>query len=219
MLSIESLTKTYRGPDAGVTAIQNVSLEISAGEFVAVTGPSGCGKSTLLLAAGGLMAPDSGTVQVDGEDLYAIGPEARAKFRARNIGFVFQQFHLVPYLSVAENVLTAAMAAGNPDAASRASELLGQFGLTDRAAHVPSELSTGEKQRTALARALLNAPGLLLADEPTGNLDGANAETALSHLKDFASEGGAVLLVTHDSRAESFADRSVRIEDGQLLAR
>jgi ABC-type lipoprotein export system ATPase subunit len=219
MLSIENIVKTYRGPGERVQAVRDVSLTVDAGEFVTVRGPSGCGKSTLLLAAGGLLEPESGRVTVDGQDIYALGSDDRAKIRACNIGFVFQQFHLVPYLNVRENVLAAAMAAGKTDRAQRADELLERFGMTHRASHVPSALSTGERQRTAMARALLNKPKLLLADEPTGNLDAENAEVVLGHMKTFASEGGAVLLVTHDVKAERYADRSIEIEDGSLTAR
>jgi len=227
MLALDRLVKTYRGPSGRVAALSDVSLEVAAGEFVAVRGPSGCGKSTLLLAAGGLLAPDAGTVRVEGTDLYALGPNARAAFRARSIGFVFQQFHLVPYLSVRDNVLSAALAThsartrtsgANGSVGERADLLVERFGLSHRAHHVPAELSTGEKQRAALARALLHGPKLLLADEPTGNLDAENSAIVLRHLEDFAAGGGAVLLVTHDPAAERHAHRSVEIRDGHLAA-
>jgi ABC-type lipoprotein export system ATPase subunit len=206
MLDLCNLYKTYRG---NVTVLDGVTLHVAAGEFVAVRGPSGCGKTTLLLAAGGLLRPDTGRVSVDGTDLYALGDEARARFRAANIGFVFQQFHLVPYLSVLDNVLAASLGFPLPDARKRAEHLLARFGLTSRCHHVPAELSTGERQRTALARALLHRPKLLLADEPTGNLDPDNGRLVLDALADHARAGGAVLLVTHEQEAAARAHRVV----------
>src|SRR5436190_3276399 len=212
ILELHHLTKTYPGPAGPVTAVADLTLTVAAGEFVAVQGPSGCGKTTLLLTAGGLLHPDAGRVVVAGQDLYALAEEPRARFRAAHVGFVFQQFHLVPYLSVFDNVLAPALALKRPDARSRAEELLGEFGLTERRRHVPAQLSTGERQRTALARALLNRPKLLLADEPTGNLDRDSAEVVLGHLADFARGGGAVLLVTHDAEAAAKAQRVLRLD-------
>ena len=176
---------------------------------MAVRGPSGCGKTTLLLTAGGLLRPDAGKVAVNGQELYALGDEARARIRAANIGFVFQQFHLVPYLSVRDNVLSAALALPLADAGKRAEQLLDELGLAHRSHHVPAELSTGERQRTALARALLHQPRLLLADEPTGNLDADNGRLVLAKLAEHAHAGGAVLLVTHDADAAAQSHRVV----------
>ncbi len=212
MLEIRNLSKTYRGPDGPLTVLRGLDLDVGAGEFVAVQGRSGCGKTTLLLAAGGLLHPDAGRVAVAGQDLYALSAEARTRFRAARIGFVFQQFHLIPYLSVLDNVLSPALALKVPDARVRAEELVAALGLAARRHHVPAQLSTGERQRTALARALLNRPGLLLADEPTGNLDRDSADVVLGHLADFARNGGAVLLVTHDAEAAARAQRVVRLE-------
>jgi putative ABC transport system ATP-binding protein len=212
MLQICHVSKSYRGPHGGVPALVDFSLAVGAGEFIAVRGPSGCGKTTLLLAAGGLLRPDTGQVVVAGQDLYRLTPEARARFRSSHIGFVFQQFHLVPYLSVRDNILTPSLAHATAGAEQRAGDLMEQFGLAHRAAHVPAQLSTGERQRAALARALLPKPHLLLADEPTGNLDQNNGNAVLTHLKEFAREGGAVLLVTHDVRAAEFADRIVDLK-------
>lgn len=220
LLDIQKVSKTYQGRSGSVTAANDVSLSLDEGEFVAVRGPSGCGKSTLLLVAGGLLAPDTGSVVVAGEEPYLMSSDARSSFRAANIGFVFQQFHLVPYLTVLENVLAPAIATrGTPRdvAFNRARSLVVQFGLEHRIDHVPGELSSGERQRTALARALLNSPKLLLADEPTGNLDEKNAELVLNHLAEFATGGGAVLLVTHDSKAAAKAGRTVFLKDGQVV--
>ena len=216
MLEVKDITKTYRGPNGPVHALDGVSIHVKRGEFVGVQGPSGCGKTTLLLAAGGLLAGDGGEVRIDGEDPYALGPDARARFRAGKVGFVFQQFHLVPYLSVLDNILSPTLALQSADARQRAMQLIEHFGLADRMHHTPGELSTGERQRTALARALLNGPGLLLADEPTGNLDGDSARAVLAYLAEFAASGGAVLLVTHDERAAGYAHRTVHMKQGRV---
>jgi len=218
VLELEGVSKIYRRSDGEVRALDGVSLAIAPGEFVAVQGPSGCGKTTLLLIAGGLLVPDGGSVRVDGRDFYAMTPNERAIFRAGAIGFVFQQYHLIPYLSVMENVLAASLALRDRDPYKAAGELIDHFGLGDRAAHVPAELSAGERQRAALARALLNRPKLLLADEPTGNLDKTNAEAVLGYLKEFAEWGGAVLLVTHSSRAASYAQRSIMLKEGKTVS-
>ena len=215
-LSVENLSKSF--PDAAeeVHAVIDVTLEIADGEFVALRGPSGCGKSTLLMAAGGLLEPSGGSVSVSGTDLYSLNQDGRARFRAENIGFVFQQFHLIPYLDVRDNILAASLATGTGDE-ERADKLLEHFGLTHRARHVPAALSTGEKQRAAMARALFNNPRLILADEPTGNLDRDNAEGLLEQLSAFTNDGGSVLLVTHDARVEGHSDRTVEISEGRLV--
>ena len=218
LVDIQDARKTYQGASGQVLAVDGVSLSVDGGEFVAVQGPSGCGKSTMLLLAGGLLTPESGSVHIGGEDPYVLTADARSKFRADNIGFVFQQFHLVPYLSVLDNVLAPSIATGSKDAEQRARELLDRFGLSHRLEHTPGELSSGERQRTALARALLNEPKVLLADEPTGNLDTENATEVLKHLREFAASGGAVLLVTHDAQAAAAADRIIHLRDGKLDA-
>ena len=217
MLEIVNLSKRYSHAGGAVDALTDVSLHITPGEFVSVQGPSGCGKSTLLLAAGGLLAGDSGQVLLDGQDPYALDPDARASLRARRVGFVFQQFHLVPYLSVLDNVLSPSLAGSVSDAGDRAKTLIEYFGLTHRIDHKPAELSTGERQRAALARALLNKPGLILADEPTGNLDADSARAVLVYLAEFARAGGAVLMVTHDDRAAGLAHRTILMHAGQLV--
>lgn len=216
MLRVESISKRFRAAGGEVRALDAVSLELPAGRFIAVRGPSGCGKSTLLLAAGGLLAPDGGRVMIEGTDVYAMSAEARSRMRAAAIGFVFQRFHLVPYLTVLENVLAPSIASGGNDAKTHGMELIERFGLSHRARHYPAQLSTGERQRVALARAMLNRPKVLLADEPTGNLDPENAQTVLSALRDFAGGGGAVLLVTHDPNAAALADQVVRMDGGRL---
>ncbi|MFP4250025.1 MAG: ABC transporter ATP-binding protein [Armatimonadota bacterium] len=219
MVRIDDVSKVYHTGGEQVRALDGVTLEVEAGEFAAVQGPSGCGKTTLLLAVGGLLEPDGGRVLVDDEDVYALPLERRAQFRAMKIGFVFQQFHLVPYLSVRDNVLapTLALPCAGGDAHARVDGLLEKFKLGPRAAHTPGELSTGERQRVALARAMLHEPRVILADEPTGNLDEINAAAVLGALADFADDGGTVLLVTHDSAAASEADRIIRIDGGRLV--
>ena len=219
-LSLENVAKRYRTSDGSVQAIDGVSLSLEAGDFVALHGPSGCGKSTLLLMAGGLLSPDSGVLEIGGENPYALGAEARAAFRAEKVGFVFQQFHLIPFLNVLDNVLVGELAGTSPSAdyRDRARELLDRFQLGHRLHHVPSKLSIGEQQRVALARAFLRSPALILADEPTGNLDAENAAIILEHLGNFAATGeGAVLMVTHDDRAKAAAGRSVEMRAGKLV--
>ncbi|MGA2497760.1 MAG: ABC transporter ATP-binding protein [Tepidisphaeraceae bacterium] len=190
MLQLDAVSKNYTGPQEPVHAVAGLTLRIEPEEFVAVRGTSGCGKTTLLLMAGALLRPDAGTVRVRDADPYAMPAEARARFRAAHIGFVFQQFHLVPYLSVLENVLAASLALPSADAPQRATELVERFGLRERMHHVPAQLSTGERQRTAMARAMLNRPKLLLADEPTGNLDAASGKMVLDAMAEFAAAGG-----------------------------
>ena len=219
VLQVERLSRTYQGPGDTVRAVDDVSLAIGPREFAAIQGPSGCGKTTLLLTAGALLRPTGGKVLINDEDPYALSSDQRARFRAAHLGFVFQQFHLVPYLDVLENIVSAALAVGRkPGTHKRAVELAERFGLTDRLGHLPASLSTGERQRVALARALLNQPKLLLADEPTGNLDAENGESVLRYLAAFAEEGGSVLLVTHAARVNEYADRVIRMNRGRIEA-
>jgi len=217
MLEVRQMRKSYRSPRGPVRALDGVSLRVGVGELAVVHGPSGCGKTTLLLAAGALLAPDDGQVLVDGRDPYRMSLEERAHLRATTIGFVFQQFHLVPYLTVLENVLAASLANPFSGARERAEELLDRFGMSSRAEHVPAELSTGERQRTALARALLNEPRLLLADEPTGNLDPDNTAALLAYVAEFAHTGGAALVVTHSDAARTHADHITEMSQGRVV--
>lgn len=214
MLDLQNIRKTYSTARGPITPLRGLNLRVDLGEFVAVRGPSGSGKTTLLLIAGGLLHPDEGKVLLHGQDLYALSTQARRELRARTIGFVFQQFHLLPYLSVLDNVLAATLAAPVPDARRRAEELLARLGLTERLHHVPGQLSTGERQRTALCRALLHRPKLILADEPTGNLDEENGRIVLDQLRAFAADGGGVLLVTHEAPAAERASRVITLGGG-----
>jgi putative ABC transport system ATP-binding protein len=217
MLEFKKISKWFDGPEGKVTALDGVSLSVSPGEFLAVRGPSGCGKTTLLLTAGGLLRPSSGQVSLDGYDPYTLSPEKRSQMRARMIGFVFQQFHLIPYLTVRQNILAPSLALSAKGAGQRTQELVSRFGLDDRAGHVPAQLSTGQRQRTALARALLNKPKIILADEPTGNLDEDNANIVFGYLSQYVAEGGCVLLVTHDVRTAAHATRILQMVDGRLI--
>jgi len=216
MIIFDKISKSYRGPHGSVDVLKGATFAVKAGEFVGVRGASGCGKSTLLLIAGALLQPTSGTVAVNGHDPHAMKAGDRGRFRATSVGFVFQQFFLLPYLSVYENVLSANTPLGRSDAMERARQLLDRFGLTARADHLPGQLSAGEQQRTALARATLNRPSVLLADEPTGNLDDENSGIVLDFFAEFARDGGAVLMVTHDGQAAARATHVLELVDGLI---
>lgn len=217
MIRIENVTKTYIKEGHVVKALDNVSLEASKGEFVVVKGSSGCGKTTLLLTAGGLLHPQEGKVLIDNQDLYELSNKKMSEFRSSNIGFVFQQYHLIPYLTILENITIPTLAHQHELPEKHAIELIKDLGLKDRMNHTPGELSAGEKQRTALARALLYQPNIILADEITGNLDEKNAAIVLKKLAEFAKSNGTVLLVTHDEKAFVYADRILDFEKMDLV--
>lgn len=216
MVRLENVVRTYRTRRGNVRALNDINLQIQKGEFIVVCGPSGSGKTTLLMTIGGMLRPTSGIVTIEQNDLYALSIRKRAKFRAENIGFVFQMFYLVPYLNVTENVILAGGAVGNKKRYSQADELIDRFGLSGRNFHKPSELSAGEQQRTAVARALFNNPRIVLADEPTGNLDPDNAAMVLKFISDFHRDGGTVILATHGPAAQQFADRIIYMQDGEI---
>jgi putative ABC transport system ATP-binding protein len=216
MIRCDKVTKIFRKNGSEVTSLDRFTAEVAEGEFVAVRGPSGCGKTTLLLTLGGMQRPSAGSVQLGGRDLYALSPSERAGLRSSEIGFVFQMFHLVPYLDLLGNVLLACPGKPSAEVRRRAGGLLDELGLAKRASHRPGELSAGERQRLAVARALLNRPKLILADEPTGNLDPENAAEVIRHLAEFHRGGGTVVLVTHGGSANAHADRTLRLEQGQL---
>ncbi len=217
MVALQDVTKIYRTGRREVTALDGVTLRVETGEFVVIRGPSGSGKTTLLMIASSMLDPTSGRVVVDGHDLRQLSPTEKQRFRARHIGFIFQMFHLVPYLNVIENVIFAAGAAAVPDASARAAALLEQLGMEHRVGHRPFELSAGEQQRVAIARALLNHPRLLLADEPTGNLDRESAAAVLGHLAGFHRAGGTVILASHQPETEPLADRVVSLAEGKIV--
>jgi putative ABC transport system ATP-binding protein len=218
LVEVEAASRTYAsGGGANHHALRGVSLRIHAGEFVAILGRSGSGKSTLLNLLAGLDRPDAGRIRIGGVDLGGLGENALAKWRARNVGIVFQFFQLMPSLTAAENVMLPMELAGSVPAAQRfasSMSLLERVGLAARARHLPSALSGGEQQRVALARALANAPPLLLADEPTGNLDSASAEAVYALLAALARKGTTVVIVTHDASLAAAAHRVLRLDDG-----
>ena len=216
LIQLDDVSKVYRTRSGEVRALSQVSLGVERGEFVVVRGPSGSGKSTLLLTIGGMARPTGGSVLVAGSDVYALPGRKRAELRARDVGFVFQMFHLVPYLSVLENVVLPTGPAPNAPGVAAAAKLLARFGMSDRVMHKPWELSVGERQRVAVARALVNDPRLVLADEPTGNLDPENAAEILRHLAEYHSEGGTVLVVTHGDWADSYAHRTLLLRGGRI---
>lgn len=216
LLICDQVSKRYRKNGNSITALNSATLQLDAGEFIAIQGVSGSGKSTLLLIAGALLEPDSGSVIIDDISLYPQTRKERAHIRAGKIGFIFQQFHLIPYLTVLQNIQAPALALGNSGSLDRTHYLLTTFGLEHRAKHYPSELSVGEKQRVACARALYNKPSIILADEPTGNLDSETAESVITFLRDFAQKDGSVVLVTHSDKAAGAADRVLKMADGEL---
>jgi ABC-type lipoprotein export system ATPase subunit len=221
VLQLEGVSKGYRRGDEQVHVLIDFDFSVGAGEFVVVAGPSGAGKSTLLHIAGGLDAPDTGAVSVTGHDVWAMSARARAAFRRRNLGFVFQFFNLVPMLTAVENVSLPLVLDGVPArlADARAEELLERVGLGDRARHRPAELSGGQMQRVAVARALVARPSIVLADEPTGNLDSHSSTEVLDLLRSLSdSDGAAVVMVTHDRIAASYGTREVHLVDGRADA-
>ncbi|MBU2551378.1 MAG: ABC transporter ATP-binding protein [Proteobacteria bacterium] len=215
----ENLVKHYRTGQAGVAALRGVSLSIPPGEFVAVMGPSGSGKSTLLSVLGALNTPTEGRYRVDGIDVYGLTPDRRADFRREYLGIVFQNFHLVPYLSLEENVmlpLTTKPMAGR-EKREMAENALDRVGLAGKGRRLPGQASGGEQERTAIARAVVNQPPLLLADEPTGSLDQTTGQQIMHLLRALGDDGMTIVMVTHNRDCAAYADRIVRVEDGQLV--
>jgi putative ABC transport system ATP-binding protein len=218
MLIAKGLTKEYRTGDHELTVLRDVSFSIAQGAFVAIVGPSGSGKTTLLGLLAGLDTPTRGTVILDGADLSEMDEDARARLRGEKVGFVFQTFQLIPTLTAVENVQVPLELRGDGGAAPRARELLGRVGLADRLHHFPSQLSGGEQQRVAIARAFSNAPRILFADEPTGNLDTDTGGRIVELLESLNRESGTtVLLVTHDLSLAARAERVIRLSDGAVV--
>lgn len=218
-LSVTNLTKSFPTPTEPLVVLDHVSMKLEMGENLAVIGPSGSGKSTFLHVVGTLDSPTSGEVSLFGENPFELGEKQLARFRNENIGFVFQEHHLLPQLSALENVLVPAVANGRASQSdkTRAVQLLDQVGLPDRASHLPSELSGGERQRVAVARALLHKPRLILADEPTGSLDRKNAEQIATLLLDLQSQENAMLIcVTHNEELAGQFQRRMRVQDASL---
>lgn len=214
MLKVKNVSKIYRKGQQEIKAINQVTLDIPKGDFVALTGPSGSGKSSLLLMLGGMLSPTEGEVWIDGESLYDLNANQRARVRQKKIGFVFQTFNLIPYLSAMQNVQVPLLLVGLDEEAQqkRAQTLLERVGLGDRLDHKPAELSVGQQQRVALARMLANDPSVILADEPTGNLDPDMSAHVMRFLTELNQEGRTIVLVTHDRQVAQQAKRMLTIE-------
>nr|WP_240147626.1 ABC transporter ATP-binding protein [Halorussus sp. JP-T4] len=211
------MVKEYDSGEGVLRALKGIDLAVHAGEFVAIVGPSGSGKSTLLNQLGLLDTPTEGTVTVEGTSISDLSIAERTRLRKRTVGFVFQNFYLIPTLSAVENVKVPRLLEGDRKATDRrATELLERVGLGDRLDHLPNQLSGGQKQRVAVARSLINEPDLLLADEPTGNLDRDTGSQVLAEFGRITDEGVAVVAVTHDEQVTEFADRTVELVDGEL---
>lgn len=214
MLEIKNITKKYQKGADIFTALDGVTLHVEKGDFIAIVGPSGSGKSTLLNTVGGLIRPDSGQVLFNGRDIYSIKRHEADFYRRKNIGFVFQQFHLLPYLTVLENIKM--VCPGSADA-SEIEGYLEKCSLLPLKNKYPGELSVGEKQRTAFIRAIITKPDILLADEPTGNLDPENSRILMALIEVFHREGGTVLLVSHDPESPKYATRQIALQSGKLV--
>ena len=219
MIELKNVTKVVRSGTENLTILDDVSMTIPDGQFVAVTGASGSGKSTLLGLIAGLDAPTSGTIHIDEDEVTSLKEDKLAEIRSRKIGFIFQSFHLIPSLTAYENILIPMEIAGQRDAASRADFLLNAVDLVNRGHHYPPELSGGEQQRVAIARAFANSPKILLADEPTGNLDSKNGEHIFELMEQLHRQNNVTLvLVTHDPNLAAQAQRQIILKDGRVIA-
>lgn len=218
MLTVANITKKYKKRNNTVNALDNVSLDVKKGDFIAVVGPSGSGKSTFLLTLGGMLSPQSGKVVIDGKSIYDLNADQRSSVRLKRIGFVFQTHNLVPYLTARENLQLPLMIAGMPKEkqTKKAEELLTKLGLGDRLDHKPAELSIGQQQRVALARVLANDPSIILADEPTGSLDPESRDKVMSFLTDLNKKGKTIIVVTHDMQNIKNLKHIYRIDEGRL---
>jgi putative ABC transport system ATP-binding protein len=219
MIEIRDLTKTYRVGEVDVNALRGVNLSVEKGEFVSVVGPSGSGKSTLFHIVGGLTPPTSGTIHIDGRDLLKMTDAQRTELRKKTVGFVFQKYNLLPTLTAADNIEIARDIAHNTAGTdAQFEEVLRLLGIQARMGHKPRALSGGEQQRVAIARAIVNHPAILLADEPTGNLDTENSNAVLGILRDLNKRlGQTILMITHNPEAAAFGDRTVHMRDGRML--
>ncbi len=218
MITLQNVTKTVRSGTEDLTILDDVSLEVADGQFVSITGASGSGKSTMLGLIAGLDAPSSGEIFIDNESITAMSEDDLAETRSKKIGFIFQSFHLIPSLTAFENILIPMEILGLKDAKERAEKLLADVELTDRGHHYPSELSGGEQQRVAIARAFANRPKILLADEPTGNLDSKNGNNIFDLMTDLHDRNAVTLiLVTHDQQIANRAERQIILKDGRVL--
>lgn len=211
IVKLLEVAKSYEKNGSHIQALQSMDLSVQKGDFTLVKGASGSGKTTLLMSIGGMLQPTSGEVHVLGKNIYALSDREKVKFRAHNVGFIFQMFHLIPYLHVRENILINNETTGIKVNENDLIKLTDELGISHRLDHRPSQLSAGEKQRVALARALIKKPELILADEPTGNLDMENSQVVLQKLRSFCDEGGTVVMVSHDNYPDQYANKLVTI--------
>lgn len=218
ILEVKNLTKTYGKGESKVYAVNNVSFSVDEGEFVAIVGASGSGKSTLLHLLGGVDRPTSGKVLIDGKDIYNLSDDALAIFRRRQVGIIYQFYNLIPILNVTENITLPCDLDGKPVSKSRLDELVRTLGLENRLKHLPNQLSGGQQQRVSIGRALINDPAIILADEPTGNLDSKSGDEIVSLLKlSNKKYHQTILIITHDLEIASQADRVITFEDGKII--
>jgi putative ABC transport system ATP-binding protein len=220
IIQVEDLRKNYRLGKVDVPALRGVNIRVEQGEFLSIVGPSGCGKSTLLYIIGGLASPTSGKVVLDGHDMASMNEAQRTETRKKKVGFIFQRFNLLPTLTASANIALAADIAGmkNGASSSRMDEIVKLLGLENRLKHRPTEMSGGEQQRVAIARAVITQPKILLADEPTGNLDTENSEMVLKLLKHLNSSfGQTIMMITHNPEVAMYSDRIVHMRDGHIL--
>jgi len=217
MIEIKNINKEYGQGKNKVSALKNLNLNIDTSEFLLIKGDSGSGKSTLLFIIGAMLNPSSGIVKVDENELFSMSEKQKETYRATKTGFVFQSYHLLPYLNVLENIMLSNELPNIDIQKEEVIQLASKLGISDRLNHKPSELSAGEKQRVALARALITKPSIILADEPTGNLDEKNSLEVLNYLKHYKEDGGTVVMVTHGNLADSFASRIIHLHKGELV--
>lgn len=212
ILKASDISKSYSSDKNRIKVVDNYNIDLFSSEFVSLTGPSGCGKTTILMIIGCLLKPDHGTVEIDGLDIYSMNSSRIAEQRSKKIGFIYQDFKLIPYLTIKENILCSSLINDVGNLEDKANDLILRLGLNHRVNHRPEQLSAGEKQRTAIARALLMEPRLIIADEPTGNLDKKNSSLVIEALKHYSDEGACVIMVSHDEDVKKSSDRHIQMD-------